>query len=253
MPLQGMKLVTRKISHRRHHSNCNSLDKDEAFVPSRREEPGERFELSQLAVVRFAKICVSLTLGWPLYLLFNLSGRDYGRYVNHFDPYAPVFSKSERWQVMLTDAAYVGWCYALGLAAKAWGWGWLMKAYGMPIAWLYFWLVLVTLLHHTHPALPRYTDAEWDWLRGALSTVDRNYGALTHLHHRIGDTHVLHHLFSQIPHYHALEATEAIKPILGPYYRYDGRNILVALWDDWRTTSYVAPDSQGSGVLWFRK
>ena len=82
----------RKISHRRHHSNCNSLDKDEAFVPNRREEPSERFELSQLAVVRFAKIVVSLTLGWPLYLLFNLSGRDYGRYVNHFDPYAPVFS-----------------------------------------------------------------------------------------------------------------------------------------------------------------
>ena len=65
---------------------------------------------------------------------------------------------------MLTDAAYVGWCYALGTAVKAWGWGWLMKAYGMPIVWLYFWLVLVTLLHHTHPG-------EAPALAGLLSAV----------------------------------------------------------------------------------
>jgi hypothetical protein len=49
------------------------------------------------------------------------------------------------------------------------------------------------------------------------------------------------------------EASEAIKPILGDYYKYDGRNIVVALWGDWKTTRYVAPDEKGSGVMWFRK
>lgn len=33
-------------------------------------------------------------------------------------------------------------------------------------------------------ALPHYTEKEWDWLRGALATVDRNYGILTYFHHR---------------------------------------------------------------------
>lgn len=37
-------------------------------------------------------------------------------------------------------------------------------------------LVMITMLQHTHPSLPHYGDAEWDWLRGALATVDRSYG-----------------------------------------------------------------------------
>lgn len=49
--------------------------------------------------------------------------------------------------------------------------------------------------HHTSPiafALHR------DWLRGALSTVDRSYGIFDYFHHHIADTHVAHHLFSQV-------------------------------------------------------
>ncbi len=65
------------------------------------------------------------------------------------------------------------------------------------------WLVMITLLQHTHPSLPHYNDQEWEWLRGALSTVDRSYGLLDIVFHHIADTHVCHHLFSTMPHYHA--------------------------------------------------
>ncbi len=34
-------------------------------------------------------------------------------------------------------------------------------------------LVMITYLQHTHPNLPHYDDKEWDWLRGAMATVDR--------------------------------------------------------------------------------
>lgn len=48
------------------------------------------------------------------------------------------------------------------------------------------------------------------------------------------------------------EATAALKPILGPYYCHDDRNIMMALWQENETCHYVAPDTPGSGVLWFR-
>jgi acyl-lipid omega-3 desaturase len=59
---------------------------------------------------------------------------------------------------------------------------------------------------------------EWSYLRGGLTALDRDYGIFNKIHHDIG-THVIHHLFPQIPHYNLEEATEACKPVMGPYYR----------------------------------
>ena len=78
-----------------------------------------------------------------------------------------------------------------------------MQVYIAPYLIVNMWLVMITLLQHTHPSLPHYNDQEWEWLRGALSTVDRSYGLLDIVFHHIADTHVCHHLFSTMPHYHA--------------------------------------------------
>lgn len=62
-------------------------------------------------------------------------------------------------------------------------------------------------------------------------TIDRNYPwIIDHLHHRIGTTHVLHHIFPEIPHYHAVEATQAIIPVLGDHYKYDPTPITKVIW-----------------------
>ncbi|XP_047270676.1 omega-3 fatty acid desaturase, endoplasmic reticulum-like isoform X4 [Capsicum annuum] len=82
------------------------------------------------------------------------------------------------------------------------------------------WLDFVTYLHHHgyEQKLPWYRGKEWNYLRGGLTTIDRDYGIFNNIHHDIG-THVIHHLFPQIPHYHLVEATKAAKPVLGRYYR----------------------------------
>ena len=38
---------------------------------------------------------------------------------------------------------------------------------------------------------------EWSYLRGGLTTLDRDFGIFNKIHHNI-ETHVVHHLFSQV-------------------------------------------------------
>ena len=60
--------------------------------------------------------------------------------------------------------------------------------------------------------------------------VDRPYGQLiNYLHCNIGSTHVVHHLFSRIPHYHAPQATRSIATAYPHLYRYDDTPIGSAL------------------------
>ena len=102
----------------------------------------------------------------------------------------------------------------------------------------------------------RCSGSEWNWLRGALATIDRDYGFFNLVHHHIGDTHIVHHLFSTMPHYHAQEATEAIKPVLGKYYNLDTSPISTSLWQALKFCRYVEaekapPPNSVDGVYWF--
>ena len=66
--------------------------------------------------------------------------------------------------------------------------------------------------------------------RGAFLTIDRPYPPLIDwLHHRIGTTHVAHHIDCTIPHYHAREATDAIAAAFPKAYLYDPTPIHIAL------------------------
>lgn len=244
-----------KHSHRRHHSNTGSMTKDEVFVPNVKTatHPEKEFTIHDYFWGRLGFLFVTLVFGWPTYLLVNVTGRPYPRWANHFDPYSPIFSKRERAEVLISDVALVVFSSALWKAGQAYGFGWLLCTYGIPYLVVNHWLVMITLLQHTHAALPHYDDKEWNWLSGALSTVDRSYGIFDYFHHHIADTHVAHHLFSQMPHYHAEEATRHLKPVLGKYYTFDDREVYSCLWNDWSATRLVAPDTPDSGTLWFTK
>ncbi|WOL13964.1 hypothetical protein Cni_G22744 [Canna indica] len=243
-----------KYSHRRHHSNTGSIDRDEVFVPKRRAEIPWFNKYLNNPLGRVSTLAVTLTLGWPLYLAFNVSGRPYPRLASHFDPLSPIFSIRERAQVLLSDAGLMAVVYGLYRLAAVYSFWWVVRVYGVPLLVVNGWLVLITFLQHTHPALPHYDASEWDWLRGALATVDRDYGVLNKVFHDITDTHVAHHLFSTMPHYHAMEATKALKQVLGEYYQYDGTPLPKAMWREARQCLFVEADegSKRKGVLWYR-
>ncbi|XP_072977794.1 fatty acid desaturase DES2 [Typha angustifolia] len=241
-----------KYSHRRHHSNTGSLDRDEVFVPKTKPALAwySRY-LSNNPLGRVVTLLIQLTLGWPLYLALNVSGRPYPRFACHFDPYGPIYSDRERIQIFISDAGVLTAGYAIYSLASSLGFWYIVRIYGVPLLIVNGWLVLITYLQHTHPALPHYDSSEWDWLRGALATVDRDYGILNRVFHHITDTHVAHHLFSTMPHYHAEEATKAIKPILGEYYQFDGTPVFKAMWREAAECVYVEEGSTKKGVFWY--
>ncbi|KAL2643520.1 hypothetical protein R1flu_011107 [Riccia fluitans] len=240
-----------KYSHRRHHSNTASMERDEVFVPKPREAMTFQM-ITNNPPGRILQILVTLTLGWPMYLWFNVSGRKYPRFwTTHFDPSSPIFNNRETLFIFISDIALLIVAYGLYTLGATFGFLWLLKVYGVPLFIVNGFLVLITYLQHTHPSLPHYTGEEWDWLRGALSTVDRDYGILNHIFHHITDTHVAHHIFSTMPHYHAEEATKILKPILGKYYQFDGTPVFQALWRETKECLYVEADPGSKGVLWF--
>ena len=99
-------------------------------------------------------------------------------------------------------------------------------------------LDLVTFLHHAKIDIPWYRDEEWTFVKGTLSTINRNYGFINHIHHDIG-THVAHHIFLNMPHYYLKKATEVIKPILGEYFRKSEEPIWISMWHSCINCNFV--------------
>lgn len=241
-----------KITHRRHHANTHSLEFEENHVPvfksSRRWFDYVPTHPLGLAI----KLLLFLVLGWPLYLLFNVAGRKYEKFTTHFNPNSPLFTNGQRVQVLISNAGILVVCFGLYRFIVTKGLACVFCVYGVPFIIVNVFLALITFLHHTHAAVPYYDCSEWEWLRGALCTIDRNYGFLNYVLHNIGDTHVTHHLFVKLPHYHAREATKAMKSILGDYYHYDSTPIIKALWREATECVVIEPDgTRKKGVYWF--
>jgi omega-6 fatty acid desaturase (delta-12 desaturase) len=142
----------------------------------------------------------------------------------------------------------------LSIYINRWGFSHFATRYLMPYLVVNFWLIFYTFMQHTDKRIPHYDNSEWNFVRGALATIDRPYHMFDFFHHDIGTSHVCHHFFSRIPHYHAAEATVAFKKVLGDYYLSDSKNVFAAFWEQYTFCKYVDAD-QGAekGVLWFHR
>ncbi|TYI73274.1 hypothetical protein E1A91_D07G119400v1 [Gossypium mustelinum] len=204
-----------RISHRTHHQNHGNVEKDESWVPMP-ENIYKKLDIS----TRLLRFTVPFPLfAFPVYLWHRSPGKE----GSHFNPYSNLFSPQERKLVMMSTACWSTMAIILAYVSFTVGPSHMFKLYGIPYLIFVIWLDLVTYLHHHghEQKLPWYRGKEWSYLRGGLTTVDRDYGLFNNIHHDIG-THVIHHLFPQIPHYHLVEAilqTKAAKPVIGKFYR----------------------------------
>lgn len=275
-----------KISHGKHHKATGHMERDMVFIPKTREVYATRVsraihELHELTeetpIATFIHTFGQQIGGWPMYLMANVTGHNnhdrqpegkgkgkkngmFGG-VNHFNPSSPLYEKKDEHLILLSD---------LGLAIIIAGLTWVYKNYGfnnllvwyiIPYLWVNHWLVAITFLQHTDPSLPHYDAETWTYTRGAAATIDREFGFIGRtLLHGIVETHVLHHYISTIPFYHADEATEAIKGVMGKHYRSDVKDgpigFLKSIWKAARWCQWVEPcagvEGEAKGVLFFR-
>ncbi|MEM6501946.1 MAG: fatty acid desaturase [Cyanobacteria bacterium P01_C01_bin.89] len=227
-----------RISHRTHHANTGNIETDESWHPIT-EKGYEGME----GYVKFLRFQMILFL-YPFYLFKHSPERGEA---SHFLPSSPLFKPSEKWDIITSTFWICAMIGGLGFLTLQWGAMWLFKYYLMPYIVFVMWLDLVTYLHHTDPEIPWYRGKDWYFFKGALSTIDHDYGFINNIHHNIG-THVAHHVFLSIPHYHLKEATEAIKPVLGEHYRKSERSIWDAFWNAKKTCHYI--DNEGSPAFY---
>jgi len=228
-------------SHAIHHAKTNHLTQGETHVPKVGSKPRIWEKASKalgartpVAIVRTA---VRLLLGWPAYIFFGASGGPaYGR-TSHVWPWKPfnqgekeLFPGKFKNKVLQADVGIIATLAALFFWGKALGWASVCAMYVGPLTIANAWLVLYTWLQHTDIDVPHFDNDAWDWGRGAFMTIDRPYGPVLDLiHHKIGSTHVAHHVNCTIPHYKALEATEALKKHFPDFYLYDPTPVPLAL------------------------
>ncbi|PRP82866.1 hypothetical protein PROFUN_04729 [Planoprotostelium fungivorum] len=240
-----------KYTHSKHHKSTGHIDRDMVFKPRSKGEiiknknHTDIYELmEETPLYTVGKIMRQQLAGWPAYIIANVTGQTYKDHdpltVNHFHPDSPLFDPEQRTDIILSDIGVAITASIIAYAVHVFGVLPVMLYYGIPYLWVNHWLVLITYLQHTDPALPHYRGGEWNFQRGAAATIDREFGFIgRHLMHGIIETHVLHHLVSRIPFYHADEATEAIKKVLGAHYQKDETPILTALWRNSRSCQWV--------------
>jgi len=222
-----------RMSHRSHHKNTGNMDKDEIFYPN-----------SQTHHKLFTR---SLGGVWFGYLLFsNTPGRR--NYLAYFN------SEFARQRIaILASFATIGLVFrVIYIAVQTFGWAVVGLYYGAPVFVFASWLVVVTFLHHNDEDTPWYRDSAWDYVKGNLSSVDRDYGAfVNNISHNI-HLHQIHHLFPIIPHYCLPMATNAFKTAFPQLYRVRSGSIIAAFiraMKDWIVYGSYADDATCGDVF----
>uniref|UniRef100_A0A7I4YKJ2 Fatty acid desaturase domain containing protein n=1 Tax=Haemonchus contortus TaxID=6289 RepID=A0A7I4YKJ2_HAECO len=196
-------------SHRQHHQYTSHLEKDKGHPWVTEQMYNERTTLEKY----FACFPLSGWIRWnPIYTVFGLPDG------SHFWPWSRLFTTtSDRIKCVVSGTACLFCASVVFWMCDYSVYNW-MKYYYIPLTFQGLILVIITYLQHQDEEIEVYEPDEWSFVRGQTQTIDRRYGfGLDTIMHHITDGHVAHHFFfTKIPHYHLMEATQAIKKVLEP-------------------------------------
>ncbi|KAJ7773343.1 delta-12 fatty acid desaturase [Mycena metata] len=245
-----------RSTHRAHHKKTMSLEDDENYVPRTRSDFGlpsasqahvadyhDIFE--ETPIYSLLRLLMMQTIGLQAYLTVNALGSPkYPPGTNHFHPSSALFKPHERKGIVASNIGLILMTLLLVMFASCFGAGALLKLYFIPYMWANHWIVALTYLHHSDPTIPHYRRQEWDFLRGALSTVDRPLlgWAGRFFLKNVSHDHIAHHLFSSIPFYNQPKVTEYLKPVLKDHYNYDSTNTFRALYRTFTQCLFIEND-----------
>lgn len=248
-----------QYSHAKHHRRTNDMIEGETHVP---DTFAERFTslhykffevLGEKGFAAYNLWFHSLLLYFLYFLGINstakISVKDQAplkenQFPDHYRLNSDLYTDKMKTKVLLSNIGLLAW---MGILCM------LGMKYGFLSVFLWFeapnllvnntLLVYITWMQHTHVSVPHFGADEWTWVKGALcGTIDRPYPwILDTLSHKIGSTHVCHHLFHEIPFYNAGEATAALKAYLEPMglYNFDPTRLDKAAYYNARKCHFV--------------
>jgi omega-6 fatty acid desaturase (delta-12 desaturase) len=209
------------ITHAKHHHYTNHMTMGETWVPATANPNKPSVKAAKTTAGTWKRIAIIFFAGWYAYLINNATGAKQNKGQSHFSPSSKGLFK--RKDANYVRASNVGMMIALSgvvYAISTLGFVEVLRSYLIPVWIANFYLATITFMQHTHPDVPHFEDADWTWLRGALSTIDRSLGPFAdYKTHYIVSSHVCHHTFSEMPFYGAEAATPYIKSHLGKYYK----------------------------------
>merc|ERR1712232_536648 len=192
-----------KLSHRKHHTYHNHLERDYSHQWFVRED---RDELEWWIKASHATRNVQLPILYFVYLFLGVP--DGG----HVLFYGRMWENSKMKEKLDAALSVVVSCVTAGTLWYNMGTADFAVVCMVPWLVMSFWLFMVTYLQHHSDDGKLYTDDTFSFEKGAFETVDRNYGKwINRMSHHMMDGHVVHHLFfEKVPHYRLEKATEAL-------------------------------------------
>lgn len=147
-----------KYSHARHHRYTNHMERDTAFVPSREGQGGVQEAIEKLfdlaedtPVLSLLMLVGHQVLGWPLYLLFEITAgsrsspvpkerRESSLTSSHFDPWAGIYTCEQSPFILLSDLGLMATATGLYLLAQTVGSSTTALLYVLPYLWVNHWI-----------------------------------------------------------------------------------------------------------------